>query len=91
MPVALPLSDEELLACVREFGTPLQLYDEALIRKQAGQLVSTMQSRFAPEGLAFRQYYAVKALPNPVVLRILAQEVSVTRKTDSLGLVSAPT
>lgn len=48
------------------FGTPFHIYDEAGIRATARQL----QAAFAgTEG--FREYFAVKALPNPRILEIL--------------------
>ncbi len=51
------------------FKTPFHLYDEAGIRRTA----RAVREAFAwnPD---FKEYYAVKALPNPVVLDILKQE-----------------
>ena len=49
-----------------QFGTPFHIYDEAGIRKTGQQL----KKAFSPlEG--FREYYAVKALPNPRILDIM--------------------
>jgi diaminopimelate decarboxylase len=51
---------------VEHFGTPFHIYDETGIFETGQSLVRT----FSPlEG--FREYYAVKALPNPVVLNIM--------------------
>lgn len=48
------------------FGTPFHIYDEAGIR-QTGQRLQTV---FRPiEG--FREYFAVKALPNPRIMQIM--------------------
>jgi diaminopimelate decarboxylase len=66
----IPISPEKLEEIASEFGTPFQLYDEASIRKNARELISTFSTRFP----GFRQYFAVKALPNPAILKILIDE-----------------
>ena len=48
------------------FGTPFHIYDETGIRHTAGQL----QSVFSDID-GFREYFAVKALPNPRILGIM--------------------
>lgn len=48
------------------FGTPFHLYDEVGIRQTATEL----QAAFA-KVVGFREYFAVKALPNPRILTIL--------------------
>ncbi|MGD9045986.1 MAG: diaminopimelate decarboxylase [Desulfobacterales bacterium] len=58
----LPLLDE----IVAHFGTPFHIYDETGIR-ETGQSVIKAFSRL----YGFREYYAVKALPNPSILRII--------------------
>jgi diaminopimelate decarboxylase len=65
----VPLSLEHLNALADEHGTPLQLYSEPDIRKNARHLFHEMR---AFDG--FKQFFAVKALPNPAILRILVQE-----------------
>ncbi|PMR78721.1 alanine racemase [Billgrantia endophytica] len=47
------------------FETPFFLYNAASIRTQYTMLVSAF------DGLPFQQYFAVKALPNPTILRML--------------------
>ncbi|MGI6655557.1 MAG: diaminopimelate decarboxylase [Desulfobulbus sp.] len=55
-----------LPAIARHFGTPFHIYDETGIRETGRAL----QQAFA--GVAgFREYYAVKALPNPAILAIM--------------------
>lgn len=49
--------------------TPFHLYDEAGIRSTAKSLANCFE--WAP---GFRNYYAVKALPNPAILEILKEE-----------------
>ena len=50
----------------KHYGTPFHIYDEAGIRATGKQL---NQAFSAIEG--FREYYAVKALPNPRILAIM--------------------
>jgi diaminopimelate decarboxylase len=52
------------------YGTPFQLYDEAAIRANCRSLLSAFGGAFP----GFRQFFAVKALPNPAILRILVEE-----------------
>ncbi|KAF0747234.1 hypothetical protein AaE_007813 [Aphanomyces astaci] len=52
------------------YGTPLQIYDEQMIRDNARHLLTTFRAQFP----SFTQFYAVKALPNPAVLKVLYQE-----------------
>ncbi|KAF0685184.1 Aste57867_22886 [Aphanomyces stellatus] len=76
MVVALPpsLQGPDGLARLEQlaetYGTPLQLYDEKMIRDNARHLLSTFRARFP----TFTEFYAVKALPNPAVLKVLFQE-----------------
>ena len=56
----------QLPAIAARFGTPFHLYDAAGIQAT----VARLQAAFA--GVAgFREYYAVKALPNPQILALL--------------------
>ncbi|ETI46291.1 diaminopimelate decarboxylase [Phytophthora nicotianae CJ01A1] len=71
MPLPLPTSALQRLDALAEtYGTPLQLYDEQLIRDNARRLLSAFRAHF-PD---FQQFYAVKALPNPAILKLLHQE-----------------
>jgi diaminopimelate decarboxylase len=64
-----PLSPERLEALIATYPTPFHLYDEQGIRAA----VRRMKRAFAwSEG--FTNYFAVKALPNPHILRILKEE-----------------
>ncbi len=57
-----------ILADVAEhFGTPFHIYDEQGIR-QTGEALKRAFSGVS----SFREYYAVKALPNPAVLALMA-------------------
>ena len=63
------LPDEVFVNAAKKFPTPFHLYDEQGIRDRARLL----NRAFAWCG-DFREYFAVKALPNPAVLRILREE-----------------
>ncbi len=66
----VPLSPPALERAAQRFGTPFQLYDERAIRENARHLIAAFASRFP----GFRQHFAVKALPNPAVLKALMLE-----------------
>ena len=54
---------------IREFPTPFHLYDEAGIRANARALKAAFSWN-----KGFREYFAVKATPNPYILQILHEE-----------------
>jgi diaminopimelate decarboxylase len=58
--------EQQLPGIVKHFGTPFHLYDEKGIRETGTTLIEA----FAGVD-AFREYFAVKALPNPEILRIM--------------------
>lgn len=64
-----PLSSAQLSNLVQEFPTPFYLYDEKAIRANMRRF--TKAFGIFPE---FREYFAVKALPNPYILKILKSE-----------------
>ncbi|OCL28495.1 diaminopimelate decarboxylase [Orenia metallireducens] len=60
---------EQLKEITKEYPTPFHLYDEKGIRENARKL----HQAFAwNEG--FKEYFAVKATPNPTILKILKEE-----------------
>ncbi len=63
------LPDSVFEAAARAFPTPFHLYDEATLRERARRLKKAFS--WCPD---FREYFAVKALPNPAVLRIFGEE-----------------
>ncbi len=64
-----PLSAQELEELTRRYPTPFHLYSEAALRANARRLKEAFS--VCP---GFREYYAVKACPNPFILKILADE-----------------
>lgn len=63
------VSHEKLLEITAKYPTPFHLYDEAGIRNTAKALSAAFSWN---DG--FREYYAVKACPNPFILKILQEE-----------------
>ncbi len=63
------LEDRVFEQACEQFATPFHLYDEAGIRRNA----RTLNAAFA-WCKDFKEYFAVKALPNPAILRILKEE-----------------
>ena len=63
------VDDSVFQSAAAEFETPFHLYDEKGIRKTARRL----KAAFAGT-VDFCEYFAVKALPSPAILRILKEE-----------------
>ena len=68
----LPFTPKQLESILREFPTPVYVYDERGIRESARKLNEAFS--WVPNG--FKNYFAVKALPNPYILEILKEEGS---------------
>jgi diaminopimelate decarboxylase len=67
MPTPLSISDEKIFDLVNKYNTPLQIYDANLMIENQKKFIDTMTSNFKE----FRQYFAIKALPNPNILKLL--------------------
>jgi len=63
------LKDSVFEGAAQAFATPFHLYDEAGIRQRARALNKAFA--WCED---FQEYFAVKALPNPAILRILKEE-----------------
>ncbi|MCM1495283.1 MAG: diaminopimelate decarboxylase [Bacteroides sp.] len=63
------VTKEQLEKITKEYPTPFHLYDEKGIRENARRL----KQAFAWNP-GFKEYFAVKATPNPTILRILKEE-----------------
>ena len=63
------LAPEVFLNAAKQFHTPFHLYDEKGIRETARRLKKAFSG--VP---TFQEYFAVKALPTPAILRILKEE-----------------
>ena len=63
------LNDDVFVRAAEQFPTPFHLYDEQGIRARARRLKAAFA--WCED---FKEYFAVKALPNPAVLRIMKDE-----------------
>jgi diaminopimelate decarboxylase len=65
----VPFTKEQLEQIIATHPTPFHIYDEKAIRENARAL--TEHFSWAP---GFREYFAVKATPNPYIMKILKDE-----------------
>jgi len=65
----VPFSKVELETIIQNYPTPFHIYDEQGIRDNARNLIEAFS--WAP---GFKEYFAVKATPNPYILKILQEE-----------------
>ena len=65
----MPFSKRDLEEISRRFPTPFHIYDEKALRENARRLLKAFEWN---EG--FKEYFAVKATPNPFILKILKSE-----------------
>lgn len=64
-----PLSHSQLVELAKKFPTPFYIYDEKAIRENVKYFYKAF-SIFP----SFTEYFAVKALPNPYILKVLESE-----------------
>lgn len=69
MKKTIPFTKSELEKIIEKHPTPFHIYDEAAIRKNARKMKDAFS--WMP---GFKNYYAVKACPNPSILKILKEE-----------------
>jgi len=62
----LPFSKDEIEKIINKYPTPFHIYDARAIRENVRRFLKAFSK--LP---AFKEYYAVKACPNPTILRIL--------------------
>ena len=65
----LPFTKEQILEIAARFPTPFHIYDERGIRENARRLEAAFGDVHG-----FREFFAVKALPNPFILSLLKDE-----------------
>lgn len=65
----LPFSKEQIEKIAEEFPTPFHIYDEEGIRNNARRLLKAFSWN-----KGFKEYFAVKATPNPFILKLLKEE-----------------
>ena len=67
----VPFTKEQLDKIISKHPTPFHIYDEEAIRENARR--STKHFHGCISG-GFKNYFAVKALPNPYIMKILKEE-----------------
>lgn len=65
----LPFTKKQLEQIIEKYPTPFHIYDEKAIRKNAREFKNAFSWN---EG--FKEYFAVKAAPNPYLMKILNKE-----------------
>ena len=65
----LPFTASQIEKMIKKHRTPFHIYDEKAIRKNAQKLLKAFSWN-----KGFKEYFAVKATPNPFLLKILKQE-----------------
>jgi diaminopimelate decarboxylase len=66
---SLPFGKEKLEEIISQYSTPFHIYDEKGIREYARRFNKAFS--WNPD---FKEYYAIKAAPNPYLMKILKQE-----------------
>lgn len=65
----LPFTKEQIKEIIKKYPTPFHIYDEQAIRQNAKKLKKAFE--WAP---GFKEFFAVKATPNPYILKIMQEE-----------------
>ncbi|MBN2439704.1 MAG: diaminopimelate decarboxylase [Spirochaetales bacterium] len=65
----LPFTYSQLVKIVADHATPFHIYDEKAIKENAQRL-----NKAFSWNKGFKEYFAVKALPNPFILKLLKSE-----------------
>ncbi|HLC60252.1 MAG TPA: diaminopimelate decarboxylase [Candidatus Nanoarchaeia archaeon] len=66
---SLPFSKEKIMDIIKKYPTPFHIYDERAIRDNARKFMKAFS--ILP---GFKEFFAVKVLPNPFVMKILQEE-----------------
>ncbi|MBU0471331.1 MAG: diaminopimelate decarboxylase, partial [Nanoarchaeota archaeon] len=66
----IPFTKGQILKLAAKYPTPFHIYDENAIRKNARAFYKAFD--WVPGG--FKNYFAVKANPNPFIIKILQEE-----------------
>jgi len=69
MKKTVPFTKAKIKTIIKEHPTPFHIYDEKAIRKNAKKLLKTFSWN-----KGFKEYFAVKVLPNPHILQIMKEE-----------------
>ena len=64
----VPFTEEELNKIIEKYPTPFHIYDEKAIRANLKRFLKAFK------WASFKEYFAVKATPNPYILKIMREE-----------------
>lgn len=65
----LPFTKQRIVEIIDKYPTPFHIYDESGIRKNSKEFLKSFGILYG-----FRQFFAVKATPNPYIIKILHEE-----------------
>lgn len=65
----LPFSKDQIENIIKNYPTPFHIYDEKALRKNARYFKNAFSWN-----KGFKEYYAIKAAPNPYLMKILREE-----------------
>ncbi|HCE57662.1 MAG TPA: diaminopimelate decarboxylase [Prolixibacteraceae bacterium] len=65
----IPFSKEQLEKIIENYPTPFHIYDEKAMRENARRFVKAFSWN-----KGFKEFYAIKAAPNPYLMKILREE-----------------
>lgn len=63
----ITIAENKIRETVEEFGTPFHIYDEQVIVDRLNTLISSF------DWIDFKEYFAIKANPNPHILKIMKE------------------
>nr|MDO8110752.1 diaminopimelate decarboxylase [Candidatus Sigynarchaeota archaeon] len=69
-----PLSKTQVQELIKKYPTPWHIYDEGAIRENARRFIKAFSWVKGPGNSGFKNFFAVKALPNPFILKVLKDE-----------------
>lgn len=65
----LPFTQQQIERIAEQYPTPFHIYDERGIRENARRLKQAFEGVYG-----FKEFFAVKALPNPFIMKVLKEE-----------------
>ena len=80
----LPCSEAELREITSQYPTPFYLYDKVKIVNRAKYFNASFAWTRSLTGSTFKNHFAVKATPNPIILEMLHQECDMGMDCSSL-------
>lgn len=66
-----PIKQDKLKEIIQKYPTPFHIYDEKAILENAKEFIDSF-SWLSKYGAKFKEFFAVKALPNPAIIKTLS-------------------